>query len=186
MARAVTWTSTVRSSSAILPTASDFALPVIDVARCRRGRMPPFAVEGDDLAGVRVLADLGVGHRADGQEAQLGVRIIHDLVRGVGPADRAADDIARADLAGFGAVAQRARARDDEEHLFLGTMTVERAAALARRQHVVGIAEMARAEQRADARRAPLELVAPGAVLELELVEVDDVLHRSISPNTMS
>src|SRR5690349_403469 len=110
--------------------------------------MPPFAVVRDDLSGIRVLADLRIGHRADGEESEIGVRVIHDLMRRVGTADRAADDVARADLARLLAIAQRAAAGDDEEHLLLRAMAVERAAALARRQHIVGIAKLPRAEER--------------------------------------
>src|SRR2546428_1799735 len=148
--------------------------------------MPPFAVVGDDLPRIRVLADFRVRHGADGEEAQLRIGVVDDLMRGVRPADRAADEVARADLARLLAIAQRTGARDDEEHLLLGAMAVERAAALSRRQDIVGIAQITRAERWTDACRIPFELVALRAVLELELVEVDDVLHRSISPNTMS
>src|SRR5688500_10807184 len=135
-------------------TASDLALPVIDVARCRLGRMAPFAVEGDELSGVGILADLRVGHGAYREVAQIGVGVVDDLVRGLGPADRAADDVAGADPARLGAVAQHPAARDDEEHLFLRAMAVERTGALARRHDVVRAAELARAEERPDARAA--------------------------------
>src|SRR6185295_7711941 len=68
--------------------------------------------------------------------------------------------------------------------------------------HVVGVAQVLRAQLRADAGAAPFELLALGAMLELQLVEVDDAAvdhalpdlsgrlgfaaHRSISPKTMS
>src|SRR5690349_1209375 len=170
---------------------SELSLPVVHVVGGGLGRVPPVAVVGDDFSGIGVLANFRVGHRADRKERKIGIRVVHDLVRRLRSADRAADDIARPDPALFLAVAQRAAARDDEEHLFLGAMAVEGAAALARRQHVVGVAESTRAEQRTDARRAPLELVALHAVLEPQLIEVHDILHlaaahRSISPKTMS
>src|SRR5712671_6531765 len=168
------------SDSADSRPMSDFAFPVIDVARGGFGRMPPLAVVGDDLPGIRVLADLRIRHGADRKEAQLVVGVVDDLVRRLRPAHRAADDVARADPARLGAVAQGSRARDDEEHLFLGAMAMEGAGTLARRHHVVRIAQGARAKERADARRAPLELVALGAVLEVQLVEIDDVLHRPL------
>src|SRR5262249_21119281 len=111
-------------------------------------------------------------------------------MRGVRAADRAADDVSGANLARLAAVAQRPRAAHDEEHLLLGAMTVERTRALARRHHVVGIAEVLRAEQRADAHRVALEVFSLLEVLELQVVDVDDPLvddaHRSISPKTMS
>src|SRR5262249_34892741 len=59
----------------------------------------------------------------------------------------------------------------------LRAVAVEGAAALAGRQHIVRIAELARAQERPDARGMPLELVAFRAVLELQLVEVDHVLQ---------
>src|SRR5688572_6818915 len=117
--------------------ASDLALPVVHVARSRFGRVAPLAIERDDLAGVGVLADLRVGHGADREVAEIGVGVVDDLVRGLGPADRAADDVAGADLARLGAVAQRSAARDDEEHLFLRAMAVEGTGALAGRHDVV-------------------------------------------------
>src|SRR5438552_10929175 len=140
--------------------------------------MPPFALVGDDLARIGVLADLRIGHRADGKEAQVLIGIVDDLVRRLGTTDRAADDVAGADPARFSAVAQGAGARHDEKHLLLGAMAVERAAALARRQHVVRVAQGARAQQRADARRVPFELVALRVVLQLELVEIDYVFQN--------
>src|SRR5205823_2079784 len=106
--------------------------------------------------------------------------------RRIGTAGRAADDVAGADLPRFAAVTQRPRARDDEEHFLLRAVAVERAGALSRRHDVVGIAELARAEERPDARTARGELVALGEILELELIQVDDVLQRSTSLKTMS
>src|SRR5438105_7199499 len=185
-ARAGTWRSRDRSCAATRPRASELALPVIDVAGGGLGRMAPFAVVGDDLAGVRVLADFRIGHRADRKERQFRVRVVDDLVRRLGTAHRTADDVAGADLALVLAVAKRAGARDDEEHFLLRAVAVERTAALAGRQHVVRVAELARAEQRPDARGMPFELFAFHAVLELQLIEVDYVLQRSISPKTMS
>jgi hypothetical protein len=63
-------------------------------------------------------------------------------------------------LRGFLAVAQQALALHDEEHLLLAAVAVERARDLARLHHVVGVAEVLRAQQRADARGIALELPA--------------------------
>src|SRR5919108_2358731 len=71
---------------------SKLALPIVDPARSRFRRMAPFAVVSDDLAGIGVLADFRVGHGADREVAQRLARVVDDLVRGLGPADRAADD----------------------------------------------------------------------------------------------
>jgi len=95
-------------------------------------------------------------------------------VRGLRASGRAADDVARADPARFVAVAQRALALHDEEHLLLGAMTVERARALAGRDDVVRIAEVLGSKQRPDAHGTAFEAFALGEVLELQLVEVDD------------
>src|SRR6185436_7013227 len=72
------------------------------------------------------------------------------------------------------AVAQRAAAAHDEEHLLLAAMAVERARALARRNDVVRVAEILCAEQRAHAREARLVLRALLEMLQLQLVDVDD------------
>src|SRR5205823_13260115 len=157
----------------------------------RIGGKAPLAVVGDDLPGIGVLADFRIGHGADREKAEIRVGVVHDLVRRLRAAHRTAYDVARADAARLLAIAQHPGPRDDEEHLLLRAVAVERAAALARRQHVVRVAERTRAKQRTDARRMPFELVAPRAVLELQVIKIDDVLHlpvahRSISPKTMS
>src|SRR5204863_10156813 len=130
--------------------------------------------ERADLLRVGLFADIRVAHRRYRNVAELRVGIVDDLVRGLGAAGRAADEVAGAHLAGLVAVAQEARALHDEEHLFLAAMAVERAGALAGRNHVVGIAEVLRAQQRADAHRVAAELVALLEMLELELVDVAD------------
>src|SRR4029079_8553627 len=63
---------------------------------------------------------------------------------------------------------------DDEEHLLLAAMAVERARALPRRDDVVRVAEVLRGEQRPDARALGFEFVALLQMLELELIDVDD------------
>src|SRR4029079_3015339 len=142
------------------------------------------------LLRIRVFADLRRHHRAYRQVAKVGVGIVDDLVRGFGAADRAADDVAGADLSRLLAVAQRARTLDDEEHFLLAAMAVERAGTLSRRHDVVRVAEILRPERGTDARRSGFELVAFGKMIELELVDVHhpgiDHAHRSISPNTIS
>jgi hypothetical protein len=56
----------------------------------------------------------------------------------------------------------------------LAAMAVEGARALAGRDDIVGVAEVLRAEQRPDAHRVALELVALREMLELQLADVDD------------
>src|SRR5438067_12659154 len=63
---------------------------------------------------------------------------------------------------------------------------MEQAAATARRQHTVRAADVEREDVRGDTRPTSLELVAPGIVRELVLVQVHHVLQRSTSPKTMS
>src|SRR6267378_4021335 len=126
-----------------------FALPVVDIVGNVR-HVTPRAVIGKDLLRVRVLADFRSDHGADGEIAQLGVRIVDDLVRGFRPAGRTADHVAGADLARLVAVAKRARACDDEEHFLVGTMAVKRAGALARFT-AIGIPQALGAEELADA-----------------------------------
>src|SRR6267142_1253128 len=103
-----------------------FVLPVVDIVRDVR-HVTPRAVIGKDLLRVRVLADFRSDHGADGEIAQLGVRIVDDLVRGFRPAGRTADHVAGAYLARLLSVAKRARACDDEEHFLVGAMAVKRA-----------------------------------------------------------
>src|SRR4051812_10880463 len=148
--------------------------------------MAPFAVVRDDLARIGVFADLRIGHRADRKVSEVRVRIVDDLMRRIGTADRAADDVAGAELARLASVAQRARAADDEKHLFLRTVAVERTGTLSRRHDVVRVAEIACAHERPDAHAARSEFVSLGEIFELQLVHVDHVLQRSISPKTMS
>src|SRR6185295_1247625 len=85
------------SSSKNRRSASGFALPVVDAAGGGVGGMAPFAVVGDDLARIGVLADLGVGHGAHREIGEVAVGVVDDLVRGLGAAHRAADDVAGAD-----------------------------------------------------------------------------------------
>src|SRR5882672_5970844 len=70
-----------------------FVLPVLHVVGNVR-HVTPRAVVGKHLLRVRVLAHFRLDHGADGEIAQLGVRIVNDLVRGLRPADRAADHVA--------------------------------------------------------------------------------------------
>src|SRR6516164_7289339 len=109
-------------------------------------------------------------------------------MRSLRAAGRAADDVSRANLPRLVAVAKRACAANDEEHLLLGSVAVKRTGALAGRNHVIRIAEILCAEKRSDAHRIALEVFPFLEVLELQLVDVDYPLfdHRSISPKTMS
>ena len=120
------------------------------------------AAEGADLAGIRVLADFRRHHGAHRDVGEFGAGVVDDLVRGLGAADGAADEVAGAHLAPLGAVAQRPLAPHDEEHLLLAAVAVERARELAGLHHVVGVAQVLRAHQGAHAHRVGLELAADG------------------------
>src|SRR5689334_8540762 len=173
-----------------LTVALDLAGPVVEVVAGAR-HLPQHAVAvRDDLARIGIFADLRRHHGADREIGERGIGIVDDLVGGFRATGRAADDVAGTDLPRLAAVAQRAGALHDEEHLFLGAVAVERARALARRDNIVRIAERLRAQQRPDAHGIGRERPALLEMLELELVEVDDPgldnAHRSISPKTMS
>src|SRR5438552_5365742 len=163
--------------------------PIVHVV-AGAGHVPQTAAEGAHLLRIRVFAHLRRHHGADGKVGEFGVRVVDDLVRGFRAADRAADHVARANAAHLAAVAQRARALHDEEHLLFATVAVKRARALAGRDDIVRITEVLRTDERADANGIALELVALREMLELQFVDVDDSgidhAHRSISPKTMS
>src|SRR5208283_2573646 len=118
------------------------------------------------------------------------VGVVDDLVRRFGAAGRAADDVAGADFSALVSVAECAGASHDEEHLLFAAVAVERARALPRRNDIIGIAQVLRADERTDACGRALELVTLAEMLELQIADVDDSginnAHRSISPNTMS
>src|SRR5512146_1404325 len=171
------------SSRSILPresalriAMSGLVLPVVDAGRGGRHVAQPLlalAVRAD-LSGVRVLADLRRHHRAHRDVRELLVRVVHDLVRGLGAPGRAADEVPRAELPRLLPVAKRPAAAHDEEHLLLRAVAVERRGALAGRDHVVGVAQVPGAQELPHAHGVARELVALLEALELQLVDVHD------------
>src|SRR6202158_4385330 len=152
--------------------------------------VPQTAAVSADLFRIRIFTDLRRHHGADRDVAELGIRVVDDLVRRIGAAHRTADEVAGADFSCLVSIAKRAAALHDEEHLLLGAVAVERARALAGRDDIVGIPQVLCAEQRADAHGVALVLLTLREVLQLQFVDVDDSgidnAHRSISPKTMS
>src|ERR1700682_2374358 len=119
------------------PSAGSYlVVPVVQVV-IGASHMPQAAAESADLFRVRVFADFGRHHGADGKVGEFGGRVVDDLVRRLRAADRAADHVASPDLSRLVAVAERSCALYDEEHLLFAAVAVERAGALARRDDVV-------------------------------------------------
>src|SRR5205085_3218957 len=99
----------VRNAAAPQPLLALFALPVAELLTAADHEAQRLA-EAGDLAGVRVFANLGRFLGTDGQVLELGASGIDDLVRGLRPAGRAGDDVARADRKALGADPHLARA----------------------------------------------------------------------------
>src|SRR6266849_3293604 len=146
------------------------------------------AADSAELPRVRVLKDVGVDGGADRKVTEFGRPGIDDLVRDVGTATRSADEVAFAQRIFRGPETQLPFAFENEEHLLVGVVIVERESALAGRNRGDVVSKLQRAERRADRRDPGLELVTVAQVSrELELIEIyHGSVHRSISPNTIS
>ena len=134
--------------------------------------------------GVGVLANLWRQPSAHRQELEVSPRRVEDLVRSLRPTRRARDDVTCADRVSSIAEAELALAFDDEEHLFVDAVAVERKRALAWRKNGQVVAEFRCAQLSAgepDARLIAVarlassrngQAVPPG--LKLEGVDVED------------
>ena len=109
-------------------------------------------------------------------------------MRGAGAARRMGDDVALADRERLLADPHLALAFEDEEHLLVDAMVVERPGALARRHHGEVVAELLRADAPPDVADLRLEFLrrvpAPGAVgavadlAEFDVGHVEDRLRH--------
>src|SRR6187551_1385060 len=110
-----------------------------------------------ELLRVRILHGLRRDHGAHCQIAQLVLAGVDELVRCLGTAGRAGDEISLPDRVALLAHAQFAAALQDEEHLFVGMMIVEREGALAWRHGGDVVAQHPRADARAHRAAARTE-----------------------------
>src|SRR4029079_8424850 len=113
--------------------------------------------EAGDLAAVRVFADLRGAPAADGKVLQLRLPRIDDLVRGLRTAGGTGNDVAAADRIALSADPHLTRPFEDEEHLLLHAMAVERKRAFSRRHRGHVVAELLRADLRRDLADAGIE-----------------------------
>src|SRR6187551_335164 len=148
------------SSRAVL-----LAFPVVDAA-VGAAHMPHHAHlsvrlhlprQHGELLRVRILHGLGCDHGAHRQVAQLVLAGVDELVRCLGTAGRTGDEIPLPDRVALLAHAQFAAALQDEEHLFIGVMIVERKGALAWRHGGNVVAQRARTNTGADRTAARAE-----------------------------
>src|SRR5699024_4535253 len=97
------------------------------------GRLGRIGIDAD-LVRVRVFADIYLCHVRQRQIAHGCTPSVDDLMSDLGAASGARNDVVLANAVLLAAKAQFAFALEDKEHLFLGTMRVERALCLARWQ----------------------------------------------------
>jgi len=127
------------------------------------------------LAGIRVLPDVGVDHRADRDVPELDGAGVEELMRNVRSAGRTADEVAFPHGVLGCAKAQCSGAIEHEEHLLVGVVIVKRKRALAWRHRGHVVAQLARAELRCDRGELRVEPFAVAQIAtELELIHIDD------------
>ena len=148
------------------------------------------ALGDEEFSGVRVVADLRHLLRADREVLQFGRAGVDDLVRRFRSARRTGDHIAAAHRERFRADAHAPTALENEEHLFVDAMVVERECALARRHGRDVVAELAGAETPSDLPRARVEAlrgiarsgIRRGPRRQLDVGDVDDSLCHIRDP----
>src|SRR6266704_614193 len=126
---------------------SGFTLPVVEawsttINHFERGGLVEAAFR-QELARVRVLADLRYFHRTYGQVLQGRGGCVDDLVRILG-SRRNKDDVAWPQREHFASHAKCPIALKDDEHLFLGMVEMVRTPSLARSKYVDRRAELSR------------------------------------------
>src|SRR6266496_1117841 len=126
---------------------SGFTLPVVEawsttINHFERGGLVEAAFR-QELARVRVLADLRCLHRTDGQVLQGRGGRVDDLVRILG-SRRNEDHVARPQRERFAGHAKRPVALEDDEHLFLGMVEMVRTPSLVRSKYVERRAKLSR------------------------------------------
>src|SRR6266581_3515092 len=173
-------------------------MPIVDIGvlrhelagKCGFGRRATRLAPTDcaELAGVRVLENVGIDRGTDREIAQLGYACVDELMRRIGSPAGAANEVSPAHGVLVAAVAQCTLALQNEEHFLVGVVIVEWKRPFSRRYGCDVVAQLARPQPRGHRRELRLELVAvPSVASEFQLVAMEDGPgHRSTSPKTIS
>ncbi len=134
----------------------------------------------ENLPGVRILARLDLDDRREREVAHRRRARVDDLVRHFGTTRRAGDHVVLPDRVARVAEAQLALALQDQEHLLLAVVAVERALGLAGGHDRQVVAELPGSDVIADlAATGSVEAVLLH-VVERDLIEVHDGLGHAV------
>src|SRR5262249_48147018 len=137
---------TAREPAARRPRSDLLAVVVVDrglgAVHLAEAPVAAFAREDRDLARIRVLAGVDLRPGREREIAHGGLAGVDDLVGDLRPARGAGNHVVLADRIALVAEAQLAFALEDQEHLLVAMVVVERALHLAGRQDREVVAEL--------------------------------------------